>query len=281
MTYAPFVPGAGKELQQDMRLHLPQSRLNDRRALLFAIDAWKRWTDASATLEGLSEFQQQAFDTLLRGVSDAFDLSTENPKVLARYDTEPLVPKERISKVWNNHRHYADHAATLGKLLLLARRLCERGCGFVTVTTSFVWDMHADVNNATMTEGMDYVGVPFDHAVSAFIEDVEARGLGDKILLVCCGEMGRTPMINKNGGRDHWGNLAPLMIYGGGLKMGQVIGQSSPNGGEPASEPVTIPDLIATIMHVLLDIGEVRVTSGLPKNLVDAITRGEPIKGLV
>jgi hypothetical protein len=71
------------------------------------------------------------------------------------------------------------------------------------------------------------------------------------------------------------------MLYGGGLKTGQVIGQSSPNGGEPASEPVTIPDLIATIMHVLMDVGEVRVTSGLPKNLVEAITRGEPIKGLI
>jgi uncharacterized protein (DUF1501 family) len=141
--------------------------------------------------------------------------------------------------------------------------------------------MHADVNNATMTEGMDYVGVPFDHAVSAFIEDVEARGLSDKILLVCCGEMGRTPTINKNGGRDHWGNLAPLMLYGGGLKMGQVIGQSTLNGGEPASQPVTIPDLIATIMHTALDIGEVRVMDGLPRNLVEAITRGEPIKGLV
>ena len=281
MAYAPLVPGAANGLQQDMRLNLPQARLNDRRALLSALDDWKRWVDTSGSVAGLSAFQQQAFDTLLRGVSDAFDLSQEDPKLIERYDTAPLVPKEHISKKWNNHQHYADHAATLGKLLLLARRLCERGCGFVTVTTSFVWDMHADINNATMTEGMEYVGVPFDHAVSAFIEDVEARGLSDKILLVCCGEMGRTPTINKNGGRDHWGNLAPLMLYGGGLRMGQVIGQSTRNGGEPASEPVTIPDLIATIMHTVLDIGEVRVMDGLPRNLVEAITRGEPIKGLI
>lgn len=281
VNYAPFVPGAGNGLQRDLRLNLPQERLNDRRTLLSAIDQWKRWTDASGLVEGLSAFQQQAFDTLLRGVSDAFDLSKEDPKLVERYDTAPLVPQDRIRKIWNNHKHYADHAATLGKLLLLARRLGERGCGFVTVTTSFVWDMHADINNATMTEGMGYVGVPFDHAVSAFIEDVEARGLRDKILLVCCGEMGRTPTINKNGGRDHWGNLAPLMLYGGGLKMGQVIGQSNHNGGEPASGPVTLQDLIATIMHTLLDIGEVRVASGLPRNLVEAVTRGEPIKGLI
>ncbi len=281
MAYAPFVPGAGNGLQQDMRLNLPQQRLNDRRTLLSALDQWKRWTDTSGLVEGLGAFQQQAFDTLLRGVSDAFDLSREDPKVIERYDTAPLVPKQRISSVWNNREHYADHAATLGKLLLMARRLCERGCGFVTVTTSFVWDMHADVNNATMTEGMGYVGVPFDHAVSAFIEDVEARGLSDKILLVCCGEMGRSPALNTSGGRDHWGNLAPLMLYGGGLKMGQVIGQSSRNGGEPASDPVTLQDLMATIMHTLLDTSEVRVTNSLPKNLIEAVTRGEPIKGLI
>ena len=141
--------------------------------------------------------------------------------------------------------------------------------------------MHADENNAPMPVGMEYVGTPFDHAVSAFIEDVESRGLRDRILLVCCGEMGRTPRLNKDGGRDHWGSLAPLLIYGGGLKMGQVIGQSSRDGGEPASDPVTMADLIATIMHSLLDIGEVRLMPGVPRTVVEAITRGEPIRGLV
>jgi uncharacterized protein (DUF1501 family) len=170
---------------------------------------------------------------------------------------------------------------SLGKLLLMARRLCERGAGFVTVTTNFVWDMHADKNNATMTEGMGYVGVPFDHAVSAFIEDLEARGLSEKIMLVCCGEMGRTPKINARGGRDHWGGLAPLMIYGGGLKMGQVIGQSSRDASEPSSHPYTIKNLIGTIMHTLLDTGEVRVTDGLPRQLVSAVTGYEPISELI
>ena len=141
--------------------------------------------------------------------------------------------------------------------------------------------MHADENNAPMTVGMEYVGAPFDRAVSAFIEDVESRGLSDKILLVCCGEMGRTPAINKNGGRDHWGNLAPLLLYGGGLKMGRVIGQSSRDGGEPAADPVAMKDLLATIMHTLLDIGEVRLMPGIPQRVVEAMTRGEPIRGLV
>ena len=280
-TFAPFVPGAGANLQQDMRLNLPEGRLQDRRALLGALDNWKRWAEASGVVEGFSQFQQQAFDALSRGVSDAFDLSREDPRLVERYDTAPLLPRERINKQWKNIDHYATNALTLGRQLLLARRLCERGAGFVTVTTSFIWDMHADENNAPMTVGMEYVGAPFDRAVSAFIEDVEARGLRDKILLVCCGEMGRTPAINKNGGRDHWGNLAPLLIYGGGLKMGQVIGQSSRDGGEPASEPVYMKDLLATIMHTLLDIGEVRLMPGIPQRVIEAMTRGEPIRGLV
>jgi len=280
-TLAPFVPGAGAGLQEDMRLNLPEGRFHDRRALLAALDDWKRWADGSGAMEGFSAFQQQAFDALHRGVSDAFDLSREDPRLIERYDTAPLLPRERISKEWKNIDHYATNALTLGRQLLLARRLCEHGAGFVTVTTSFVWDMHADENNAPMPVGMEYVGAPFDRAVSAFIEDVEARGLSEKILLVCCGEMGRTPTINKNGGRDHWGNLAPLLVYGGGLKMGQVIGQSSVDGGEPASEPVTIKDLLATIMHTLLDIGEVRLMPGIPPRVVEAMTRGEPIRGLV
>src|SRR5205807_8739110 len=141
----------------------------------------------------------------------------------------------------------ADNAMTLGKLLLLARRLCERGAGFVTVTTNFVWDMHADVNNATITEGMSYMGPPLDQALSAFLDAVKQRGLDEKILLVAWGEMGRTPRINKNGGRDHWGGLAPLLLAGGGLKMGQVIGQSTGNAGEPNSEPIRNKHLISTV----------------------------------
>src|SRR5690606_22273014 len=122
--------------------------------------------------------------------------------------------------------------------------LCEAGCGFVTVTTNFVWDNHADVNNAGMVAGQQYCGLPFDHAVSAFIEDVHERGLDDRILLVATGEMGRTPRINKRGGRDHWGGLAPLMFTGGGLQMGKVIGQSTRDAGEPLTEPMRIPNLI-------------------------------------
>jgi hypothetical protein len=278
-AYAPFIPGGGGSFQKNLELAIARDRVDDRRNLLAGLDSLKRGVDRG-TIDGVDKFQQQALTTILGGVADAFDISKEDPKTIARYDTAPLVRPDQISRTWNNYKHYVDNARTLGKLLLLARRLCEAGCGFVTVTTSFVWDMHADVNNAGCEEGMGYMGVPLDHALSAFIEDTQARGLDEKILLVACGEMGRTPRLNKNGGRDHWGGLAPLLLYGGGLKMGQVLGQSSRDGGEPQSEPVTIENLIATIADELLDLGQVRLMSSLPNELVRTLTSGTPIPGL-
>ncbi len=276
-AYAPFVPGAGSGLQDDMHLNLPLIRLDDRRLLLAELDRWKRKSEAHSGVNDSRGLQSLALEALNKGIADAFHLDREERETVARYDTATLFKPDRIDRKWNNHPHYADHGISIGKLLLLARRLCERGCGFVTVTTSFVWDMHADVNNAPMSVGMEYVGAPFDHAMSALIDDIEARGLSEKILVVCCGEMGRTPTINAAGGRDHWGNLAPLMLYGGGLTGGRVIGQSSRDGGTPASTPVTITDLTATIMHALLDLEQVRVTPGLPRNLLELLSRGNPL----
>jgi uncharacterized protein (DUF1501 family) len=278
---APFDPSGGGEVLRNMSLHVPLARLDERRLLLLELDRVK-WTLAeTAALEGMDRTRQQALDTLVRGAGDAFDLSKEDPRTVARYDTAPLVRPDAISKKWNNHKNYADNARALGKLLLLARRLCERGCGFVTITTNFVWDMHADVNNAGLAEGMGYMGLPLDYALSAFIEDCEARGLSDKILLVACGEMGRTPKLNAKGGRDHWGNLGPLLLYGGGLKMGRVIGSSSRHAAEPRSDPVRIPNLLATILHTLFDVGELRLVPGVPREVAQTMTAWEPIPGLL
>jgi hypothetical protein len=280
-AFAPFVPGAGGDLQKDMQLSIPIDRLGDRRALLSELDRVRFALEVPAKADGLDRMREQAFGTIVGGVAGAFDLSKEDPRVVARYDTAPLMTPEQIDKKWNNHKYYVDNVKTLGKLLLLARRLCEAGCGFVTVTTNFVWDNHADVNNTGVAEGMRYCGVPLDHALSAFLEDVEERGLSDKILLVCCGEMGRTPRLNQNGGRDHWGGLAPLLLAGGRLKTGQVIGHSTRDAGEPASDPVRIPNLLATIMHSLFDVGELRVTRGVPGEVIRAATSADPIPGLL
>ncbi len=276
---APFVPGAGGDQQKNLELRVAVDRLGDRRTLLSELDRQRFRLDDQGRLESVDPLREQAFSTLLGGVAGAFDLSKEDPATIARYDTAPLVRPDQINKKWNNYNHYVDNAKSLGKLLLLARRLCEAGCGFVTVTTSFVWDMHADVNNATVEEGMRYMGPPLDHAVSAFLDDVAARGLSDKIMLVATGEMGRTPRVNKSGGRDHWGNLTPLLLSGGGIKTGQVIGQSTRDAGEPASDPIRIKHLVATMLQRLVDPGELRLNPSIPRELL-AAAAAEPIMGL-
>jgi len=267
-AHAPFEPGGGGQLQQDMTLAIPRDRLGDRKELLRRLDDLQRAFETHEASGATDPFREQAFSLLLAGVSKAFDLSTEPPALVERYDTSRLTRPENVSPRWKNRQNYLDHQQSLGRQLLLARKLCEAGCGFVTVTSPFVWDFHADANNATVDEGLRYVGAPFDRAVSAFIEDVESRGLADKILLVACGEMGRSPRINKNGGRDHWGGLAPLLLYGGGLKMGQVIGDSTRDAGEPNTNPVTPRQLVGTIARTLFNLGELRVARGLPDEIL-------------
>ena len=279
--YKPFVPGAQGEAQDNMRLQFDRSRLDDRRHLLQQLDLIRRNMDHTGSLSGLDRIQQQAFETIVGGVADAFDLSKEDPKTIERYDTCSLLRPDDINRKWNNHKNYVDNIQSLGKLLLLARRLCEAGCGFVTVTTNFVWDMHSDVNNAGIEEGMGYMGLPLDHALSAFIEDMYQRGLDDKIMLIACGEMGRTPRINARGGRDHWGGLAPLLITGGSLNMGQVIGQSTRDAGEAASTPVKIPNLISTVLHSVFDVGQLRLMPGVPRELTQQLINADPIPGLL
>lgn len=279
--FRPFVPGAEGEAQDNMKLHLDRNRLDDRRLLLQKLDTIRRNAEQGGLLTGLDRVQQQAFETIIGGAASAFDLTKEDAQTIQRYDTFPLLTPDAISRRWNNHQNYVDNVQSLGKLLLLARRLCEAGCGFVTVTTNFVWDMHADVNNAGVEEGMRYMGAPLDHALSAFIEDLWDRGLHDKIMLVACGEMGRTPRINANGGRDHWGGLAPLLLTGGGLNMGQVIGESSRDAGEPASAPQRIPNLVATILHSLFDVGQLRLVPNAPRELTQQLSAAAPIPGLL
>ena len=274
--YTPFIPGGSGDLQQDMLLNLPRGRLDDRRGLLSRLDNLKKSLDGRSG--GIDRFREQAFDVLLRGTSKAFDLSDEAPALLERYDTGSFEPSDAVK----NRNSYAKQFSpvALGRQMLMARRLCEAGCRFVTVTCGG-WDMHGGGKEFTMVDGVASLVPAVDKAVSAFIEDVERRGLSEKILLVITGEFGRTPKINKNGGRDHWGNLCTLAFVGGGLKMGQVIGRSDRTAGAPASEPISSSQVLATVMHTLFDLQEVRVLPGLPNEVTNAVAGGEPIRELV
>ncbi|MBY0527228.1 MAG: DUF1501 domain-containing protein [Gemmataceae bacterium] len=278
---APFIPGGGGQLQKNMRLNLPRDRFEDRKRLLSAFDQLKGQVEQMETMRSADEIQGQAYELLLGAkVADALDLSKEDAAVIARYDTRGYARPDGWSKATRGKNgYYTGQAKSIGKLLLMARRLCEAGCGFVTIHADYegVWDMHADGNNLNMVDGMEAVGKPFDHAVAAFIQDIEARGLQDKILLVCCGEMGRTPRLNKTGGRDHWAKLAPLLLYGGGIGRGKVIGQSTKDGGEPQGDNLTPKHLISTILHTVFDVGQLRLVPSV--SAVSRLAEIEPIPG--
>jgi uncharacterized protein (DUF1501 family) len=268
----------GGGLLEDMKLRLDPRRLDDRRGLLEQLDAFKHGLDKGGA-EGLDKFQQQAFDVILGGVGEAFDLEKEDPRTLARYDTARFAPPEKATRkgTKNAVKIPGFSPVALGKQMLLARRLCEAGCGFVTVVSEG-WDMHG--NAFGVNDGMPCLGGALDHTVSAFLDDVKERGLSDKILLVITGEMGRTPKINKKGGRDHWANLCSLALAGGGLKTGQVIGASDRRASSPATEPVTVRHLLTTLLHSLFNVGELRVMRGLPTEVVRLATNGQPIRQL-
>lgn len=236
-----------------------------------------RLVDSRAT-DSMDAYRRQALDMLRSGaVQQAFDIGREDPRTLQAYDTEHF-------RNWNcddNSKFIRQEPSlgfSLGRQLLLARRLCEAGCGFITVVNAN-WDFHARKGIPNMPEGMGVFAPPLDHAVSAFLDDIHERGLDDKILLVITGEFGRTA-LDKNAGRHHWPHICPLVFAGGGLRHGQVIGQSDERGARPADKPLTINDLHATILHTLFDVSRLRLDVSLPQKIVERTFRGEPIAEL-
>ncbi len=280
----PFSPAGGSDFLKNLTLNLPADRFDDRKLLLAQIDQFKRRLDTTRDLEGMTGFQSQAVDVLMKGISKAFDLNQEDPKTVGRYDTSKLLDLTEIHKGGKKFQpNFSRTTNLLGKQMLLARRLCEAGCGFVTVVDS-CWDFHDDGNNPPASIGMPILAPQTDHAVTAFLEDVHERGLSDQILLIITGEMGRSPGKKggkSGGGTGHWANLTPLVLAGGGLKMGQVIGKSDAKGGAPATERYLPDNLLATVFHSLFDVGEVRVTQDLPKPVLSAIVDGKPIRELM
>jgi uncharacterized protein (DUF1501 family) len=249
--FAPFDPGG--EAQQNMTLRVQHDRLGERRTLLQGLDKLKKQADTNPLMAGLDQFEQQAFNLVLNKAPEAFDLNKEDPRLVEQYGQDNQ---------------------SLGQRLLQARRLCEAGCGFVTIHYGG-WDMHGTIKPA-----MEQLSPALDHGVATFIEDCAQRGLSEKILLVITGEFGRTPRINGSAGRDHWAPLSMLALAGGGLKMGQVIGESAPKLDVPKSVPITPQDLMATMFDVLGVDRHVQFVNqaGRPVYMIE---NGQPIPELV
>jgi len=257
----------GGSLRESMELNLPPERFLERRNLLTQLDSLRRRSDQNGSIASAAEYERQAFDVLARGVGKAFDLSGEDPRTIEKYDTTKLFRLEQVTRYLNMYRS----SNLLGHQMLLARRLCEAGCGFVTVSDCG-WDMHADGNSMPGMQGMDYLGRQVDHAVAAFLDDVSERGLSDKILLVVTGEMGRTPRINNRGGRDHYGELTPLLLAGGGLPRGTVIGQSDRTASRPVGEPYKPQHLWGTVIDRLFDVGQLRISRAVPGDIANHLS---------
>jgi hypothetical protein len=235
---------------------LTLDRIEDRRSLLAGLDRIQ--SDAEPRLANLDAHNRAAFDLLgSRQVRDAFDIGAESAGTRDEYG-----------------RH------TFGQSMLLARRLVERGVTFVTANC-VPWDHHGSTGQYKTEEGARKLIPPLDRAIGALIRDLIERGLYERTLVVAMGEFGRTPRMNSNAGRDHWGNTFSVLIGCGGMKMGQVIGRSDRRGERVVDRPLDPQDVAATVYHHLgIDARAVHFQDLLdrPMPLLD---RGEPIRELI
>ena len=244
-------------------------RSQDRESLLARLDRLQRNADSVSALSGIDAFNRAAFNMLTTGEAHrAFDLGRESPATRERY---------------GSHRW--------GQMALLARRLVEAGVTFVTINTapdSLCWDWHRTIRNDHRpidgsdgpNRGMDVTGPPLDRMLSALIADLYDRGLDKKVLLLVWGEFGRTPRVNKTGGRDHWGSLMSILLAGGGLKVGQVIGASNSKGEVPIERPVGPTDVLATVYRHL-GIDHTSHTMTQDDRPVPLLPDGQPISELL
>lgn len=224
----------GKQLQLpdfSLSADVSASRFQQRQELLGAIDQMRRVAQASPSIERHGTFYQRAVNMLTSTkVRDAFDLSLETQQLRNRYG-----------------------ANFFGQSLLMARRLVEAGTRFVQVKW-YDWDGAWDIHgyNSTGIERMEEELCPrFDQGLSALLDDLQERGLLDSTLVVAVGEMGRTPIINKWGGRDHWGGCLFAWLAGGGIPGGTIVGESDAKAAYPATDPVQPLEFAATLYRLM------------------------------
>jgi hypothetical protein len=207
-------------------INIAADRLNDRRRLLTEMDQLEKSGEVKANrhAETVDVFQKKAFELMTSpAAKKAFDIQSESSKLRDAYG-----------------RH------SLGQSCLMARRLVEAGVRCVSVDHSN-WDTH-DNNFSTLKNGL----LPsLDSAMSTLFRDLADRGMLDSTLVVITGEFGRTPRINKNAGRDHWGPSFTVILGGGGVKGARVIGKSDARAERPASDPFGPEDLAATMYQLL------------------------------
>lgn len=259
--HAPFRPFG--EAIEDMQPAKSLDRLQDRKQLLSAFDNLNRVRDRLETVSGLDRFQSQALDILTSAkVRDAFDLSKEPKRVLASYgNAAGKYPHQTVKTIlydWD------------AKPFLLARRLVEAGVRVVTLTAGD-WDHHSAADGDIFFALKCLMPV-LDRSIHALVTDLKARGLDKDVLVVVLGEFGRTPKISSPGpGREHWADAGCVLFAGGGLKMGQVLGETDSRAERSKSGTMSFQNIIATIYKVLgVDVNvKIPDFNGRPQHLLD------------
>lgn len=254
-AHAAFRPSG--EGMADMVLNgISVDRLGSRRDLLGNLDNIRRDVDRTDMMQGMDSFTEQAFGILTSSkVIDALDVSRE-----------PQSVRDRYGKGFT--ANYGDGAPRNLEHFLMARRLVEAGVRVVTLNFGR-WDFHSSNFSEAKNTHLPY----FDQGLSALIEDLHLRGLAEDVAVVAWGEFGRTPMINKDAGRDHWPQVGGGLLAGGGFRTGQVIGETDRLGGVPVQRPVHFGEVFASLyQHLGLDPYQaaLRDFAGRPQYLVDA-----------
>jgi hypothetical protein len=230
-SYGPFVidadPAAPEFAVRDIALPLGVDEVRSlrRQSALRRINALERQVNQAAVqVRSLDAFYEKAYGLMTsKAAKEAFDISREPEKIREEYGM-----------------------TSIGQCCLLARRMVEAGCRFVSIENGH-WDTHRK-NTWSLRE---LLCPSFDQAVPALLNDLDQRGLLDSTLVVVTTEFGRTPRINALAGRDHWPNAFSVVMAGAGITGGQVVGATDKQGASVADRPISPEDLTATILHKL------------------------------
>lgn len=269
-AHAPFTPFG--EAVDNLKPVKNPALLGDRKQLLASFDTMRRDLDASGTMDGLDRFQAKAMEMITSPkVRDTFDVSREPAKVLESYGHK-----------CGKFSHQADidiHYEWDARPFVQARRLVEAGVRVVTLSVGS-WDHHSGAKQHIF-KSYKMVFPVLDQSICALVDDLKARGLAEDVLVVVLGEFGRTPRVSYPGpGREHWAESGSMLFAGGGLKMGQVIGETDSRAERSKSGTMSFQNVLATIYGVLgVDVNTLLPDfTGRPQSLLDDTA---PIRELV
>jgi len=237
---------------RDLQTVVSEERFSKRLGILGTVDRHFKYLEKSDNLAAMDTFYQQAYDLIASPKArGAFDLTQENDMLRDAYG-----------------RNQA------GARLLMARRLVESGVRFVSVTYGG-WDMHTGIGS-----GISKTLPPFDQAYSTLINDLDQRGMLDDTIVMVSSEFGRTPKINKDGGRDHWPRVFSVVLAGGGFKRGYIHGASDATGGD-VEESALSPENLAATLYTQLGIdpdSKLMTQDGRP---ISIVYNGSAVKELL